>query len=134
MNTRTDAWGGSLENRARLIRAAAQRARAAAPAPFVLGVRLSPENFGQAHGLDLDESVRVARWLADDGVDFVHLSLWDVIRYTAKRPSEHPIPLFRRALPREVRIVVAGKIWDAKDAEAASLRPGLNVNATIYTR
>jgi len=43
---------------------------------FTVGVRLSPEDFGNAKGLDLDESVQVARWLAEDGVDFVHLSLW----------------------------------------------------------
>lgn len=118
MNTRDDAWGGAIENRARLVREVARRVRAAVPAPFVLGVRLSPEDFGFARGLDLDETVQVARWLADDGVDFIHLSLWDGKRNTRKRPDEHPVPLFRAALPGDVRILAAGKVWTVDDASA----------------
>ena len=68
-NRRSDAWGGSLENRARLLRTIARRVRISVPASFLLGVRLSPEDFGTTRGLDLDESIQVARWLADDGVD-----------------------------------------------------------------
>jgi 2,4-dienoyl-CoA reductase-like NADH-dependent reductase (Old Yellow Enzyme family) len=84
----------------------------------VLGVRLSPEDFGHARGLDLDETLEVAAWLAEDGVDFVHLSLWDVHRNTARYPDQHALPLFRRALPEDVRIIVAGKLWTRADAEA----------------
>lgn len=117
-NQRDDAWGGDLVGRARLLRTIARRVRAAVPAPFVLGVRISPEEFGYARGVDLDESLALAGWLADDGVDFLHLSLWEAARNTAKRPEEHAVPLFRRALPQEVRIVVAGNLWTAADAMA----------------
>lgn len=119
MNTRRDEWGGSLEGRARLLREVTRRIRAAVPAPFVVGVRLSPEDAGLARGLDLDETLELAAWLADDGVDFIHASLWDVTRNTKKRPESHPIPLFRSALPPAVRLVVAGKIWTRAEAEAA---------------
>jgi len=118
MNRRDDDWGGPLVNRARLLRQVARAVRAACPAPFIVGVRLSPEDFGFAHGLDLDESLQVAAWLAEDGLDFVHLSLWDVRRNTAARPQAHATPLFRAALPAAVRILVAGKIWSPADAEA----------------
>jgi len=118
MNTRDDDWGGSLANRARLLRTVTRSVRAACPAPFILGVRLSPEDFGHARGLDLDETIELAAWLAEDGVDFVHLSLWDAHRNTAKYPDQHAIPLFRRALPDAVRIVVAGKLWTRPDADA----------------
>jgi 2,4-dienoyl-CoA reductase-like NADH-dependent reductase (Old Yellow Enzyme family) len=122
MNTRTDAWGGSLENRARLIRECTRAVRAAVPARFLVGVRISPEDFGQARGLDLDESIQVARWLVEDGIEFLHLSLWDWTRNTTKRPNEHPIPLFRSAIGDTVKIVVAGKIWSRQDAEAVLAR------------
>ncbi len=118
LNTRTDGWGGSLEGRARLVRACVRAARAAVPAGFVVGIRLSPEDRGNARGLDLDESLQVARWLAEDGVDFLHLSLWDVSKNTRKRPEQHPLPLFREAVPREVPLVVAGNIWTRAEAEA----------------
>ena len=122
MNRRTDEWGGSLENRARLLRTVTRKLRALAPAPFVLGVRLSPEDFGQAYGLDLDESVQVARWLAEDGVDFVHLSLWNCSRMTTKRPAEHALPIFRAALPPEVKLIAAGNVWSRGDADAVLTR------------
>lgn len=128
MNQRSDGWGGSLAARARLLREVTRAVRSACPAPFVLGVRLSVEDFGHAHGLDLDESLEVAAWLAEDGVDFVHLSLWDVHRNTVKRPEQHAVPLFRAALPAEVRIFVAGKIWTRADA-VAQLELGADVVA-----
>lgn len=118
-NRRDDAWGGSLVHRARLLRETTRAVRAAVPSDFAVGVRLSPEDFGQARGLDLDENLEVARWLADDGVDFVHLSLWRAERNTSKRPDAHALPLFRAALPADVAILAAGAIWTPADALAA---------------
>jgi 2,4-dienoyl-CoA reductase-like NADH-dependent reductase (Old Yellow Enzyme family) len=83
---------------------------------FTVGVRLSPENFGNARGLDLDESVQTARWLAEDGADFVHLSLWRALEPTVKRPSEHALEIFRAALPPDVAILAAGALWTPDDA------------------
>jgi 2,4-dienoyl-CoA reductase-like NADH-dependent reductase (Old Yellow Enzyme family) len=104
------------------LRETVRAVRAKAPAPFVVGVRLSPEDFGNANGLDLDESLQIAQWLSQDGVDFIHLSLWDVQKNTTKRPAEHAIELFRRAVPSEVRLFVAGKIWTRAEAEEALKR------------
>lgn len=116
-NRRTDAWGGSLENRARLVREAMRAVRARAGASFTVGVRLSPEDFGNARGLDLDESIQTARWLAEDGADFIHLSLWHALNHTAKRPDRNAIPLFRAVLPDDVRVLAAGAIWTPVEAE-----------------
>ncbi|MDI1436664.1 MULTISPECIES: NADH:flavin oxidoreductase [Polyangium] len=118
-NKRDDAYGGSLENRARLMREATRAVRAAVPASFLVGMRISPEDMAQSKGLDLDENLTLSGWLADDGIDFLHVSLWDSFANTKKRPDEHPIPLFRRALPADVPLLVAGKIWTR--AEATSL-------------
>jgi 2,4-dienoyl-CoA reductase-like NADH-dependent reductase (Old Yellow Enzyme family) len=128
LNTRDDGWGGDLAGRARLLREATRAVRAAVPAPFVLGVRISPEDWGNAKGLDLDESLTLAGWLAEDGIDYLHLSLWTASNNTTKRPAEHPVPLFRRALPRDVSIFVAGKVWTRAEAEAL-LEKGADVVA-----
>jgi 2,4-dienoyl-CoA reductase-like NADH-dependent reductase (Old Yellow Enzyme family) len=122
INVRTDRWGGSIEGRARLVREATRAVRRAVPPSFAVGVRLSPEDRGNAVGLDLDESIQVARWLSDDGVDFIHLSLWDGTKNTRKRPEEHPVLLFRAALPPEVAIVAAGGVWTRQDAEVLIAR------------
>jgi 2,4-dienoyl-CoA reductase-like NADH-dependent reductase (Old Yellow Enzyme family) len=115
-NRRTDEWGGSLEHRARLVRQTMRAVRARVGPSFTVGVRLSPEDFGNARGLDLDESVQTALWLAEDGADFIHLSLWQSLANTAKRPETHAIPLFRAALPAEVRILAAGAVWTRDEA------------------
>ena len=116
-NTRDDAWGGGLENRARLIRTVLQRVRAATPADFVVGVRLSPENGGFMTGLDLDESLQTAAWLCEDGADFIHVSLWDAHKPTSKRPGVHALQAFREVVPDAVPIISAGQLWTREDAE-----------------
>lgn len=115
-NRRTDHWGGSYENRARLLRMITRAVRAQVSDAFVVGVRLSPEDSGSAVGLDLDESLQLARELCDDGIDYLHVSLWDVIPNTTKRPDKHAIPLFKQSVDPDVPIMVAGKIWTAEDA------------------
>jgi 2,4-dienoyl-CoA reductase-like NADH-dependent reductase (Old Yellow Enzyme family) len=61
--------------------------------------------------------VQTARWLADDGADFIHLSLWQSLANTAKRPNTHAVPLFRSMLPTDVAILAAGAIWTRAEAE-----------------
>jgi 2,4-dienoyl-CoA reductase-like NADH-dependent reductase (Old Yellow Enzyme family) len=117
-NTRTDRWGGDAEGRARLVREVVRAVRAATGPRFVLGVRLSPEDFGNARGMDLGESIDLARALAEDSVDFVHLSLWRAQSMTQSRPDAHAVDLFRAALPPAVGIFVAGSIWTPAEAEA----------------
>lgn len=116
-NRRRDRWGGALEGRARLIREVTRAVRARTKPSFTVGVRLSPEDFGNAKGLDLDESLQTARWLADDGADFIHASLWRADLPTTKRPDEHAVPLFRAALPRDVKLLAAGAVWTRAEAE-----------------
>ena len=118
-NTRTDDWGGPLEHRARLVREVMRAVRARVGPAFTVGVRLSLEQGGHAKGLDLDESLQVVRWLADDGADFIHASLWRADAMTRKRPEQHPIPLARAALPRDVALIACGAIWTAAEAHAA---------------
>ena len=116
-NSRTDQWGGSYENRARLLRRTMQAVRARVPKEFVVGVRISPEDGGNARGIDLDESLQLAKWLADDGIDFLHMSLWDAFKPSIKRPAEHPLDIFKRVIPADLPIFAAGHIWDRNDAQ-----------------
>ena len=72
-NRRTDDWGGSLENRARIIRHIIQRVRQAVGTGFPIGVKLNSADF-QRGGFSLEECVEVAHWLAEDGVDLLEIS------------------------------------------------------------
>jgi len=118
-NTRTDAWGGDLAGRARLAREVMRAVRARVGSSFTVGVRLSLESGGQAKGLDLDESLQIAAWLAADGADFIHASLWYAERTTRKYPDRHPIAMLRAALPADVALIACGNLWTAADASAA---------------
>lgn len=118
INTRDDQWGGSLDNRLRLIHEILIEARAACRPDFQIGLRLSPERFG----LKLAEIREVAGRLMTSGlIDYLDMSLWDV----GKLPMEEEfadkslIDWFAE-LPRgDCRLGVAGKIMDP--AYAASL-------------
>ena len=74
VNDRQDAFGGPLENRARLILQIMRAVRAATPAGYPVGVRLAPDE--TTGGIGADEVLQVAQWLeAERLVDFVDLSL-----------------------------------------------------------
>jgi 2,4-dienoyl-CoA reductase-like NADH-dependent reductase (Old Yellow Enzyme family) len=108
-----------FDARAGAVREVMRAVRARVSPRFCVGVRLSLEDRGNAQGLDLDESLQVARWLCDDGADFIHASLWNATKPTHKRPDEHPIPLVRAAVPADVAVIAAGAMWTHADAEAA---------------
>lgn len=73
INTRTDRWGGTLENRARLLLDVVRAIRAAVDPHFILAVKLNSSDF-QKGGFDHTESVQVALMLQDEGVDFIEVS------------------------------------------------------------
>ena len=72
-NHRTDQWGGSLENRARMLMAVVTRVRAGVGPAFPIGVKLNSADF-QRGGFAFEESMIVARWLQDAGVDLLEIS------------------------------------------------------------
>jgi 2,4-dienoyl-CoA reductase-like NADH-dependent reductase (Old Yellow Enzyme family) len=121
MNPRADGWGGDVARRARLIREVMRACRQRCGARFAIGLRLSLEDFGNARGMDLDDNLQVARWLVEDGADFVHASLWDSTRMTAKYPERHALEVLREAIPDRT-IIGCGKIWTRADADAVIAR------------
>lgn len=72
-NARRDAYGGSLENRARFPLAVVERVRAALPAGFPVLAKVNLRD-GHRGGFDIDESVQVARWLEASGASALVLS------------------------------------------------------------
>jgi 2,4-dienoyl-CoA reductase-like NADH-dependent reductase (Old Yellow Enzyme family) len=72
-NRRGDAWGGSLENRMRLVLAVAEAVRAAWPERLPLFVRISASDWVEG-GWDLEQSIALARRLKALGVDLIDCS------------------------------------------------------------
>ncbi|MBP2017320.1 2,4-dienoyl-CoA reductase-like NADH-dependent reductase (Old Yellow Enzyme family) [Symbiobacterium terraclitae] len=72
-NRRTDEYGGTLENRARLLKRVFEAVRAAFPADRPVWVRISATDWVEG-GWDIAESVELARWMKEWGVDLVDVS------------------------------------------------------------
>jgi 2,4-dienoyl-CoA reductase-like NADH-dependent reductase (Old Yellow Enzyme family) len=72
-NVRTDEWGGSLENRARLLMAVVKEVRKRTGPAFTVTVKLNSADF-QKGGFDFAESRQVVHWLEAAGVDLIEVS------------------------------------------------------------
>ncbi|MFB6895624.1 NADH:flavin oxidoreductase/NADH oxidase family protein [Streptomyces hydrogenans] len=73
VNKRTDQWGGSLENRARMLLDIVYYIRTAVSPAFAVAVKLNSADF-QRGGFDADDARQVIEMLAPLGVDMVELS------------------------------------------------------------
>ncbi|QZA09147.1 NADH:flavin oxidoreductase/NADH oxidase family protein [Mycolicibacter heraklionensis] len=72
-NQRTDQWGGSLPNRARLLLDIVRAVRSSVSPAFTVAVKLNSADF-QRGGFDADDAATVIQLLAPLGVDVVELS------------------------------------------------------------
>ncbi|MFT6898460.1 MAG: 2,4-dienoyl-CoA reductase-like NADH-dependent reductase (Old Yellow Enzyme family) [Paraglaciecola sp.] len=72
-NKRDDKWGGSLENRVRIIRTIIQNVRQAVGSDFPISVKLNSADF-QKGGFTLDECIQVVSWLTEDSIDLLEIS------------------------------------------------------------
>ena len=116
LNRRTDRFGGSLENRSRVLFDIIAGIRSTCGPEFPIAVRLSPERFG----MKIAEIVEIyGRLVACADVDLIDMSLWDVDRIAEDEGFEgRTLTEIFAELPRgEVRLGVAGKIYDPVDVQ-----------------
>jgi 2,4-dienoyl-CoA reductase-like NADH-dependent reductase (Old Yellow Enzyme family) len=108
-NRREDRYGGSPENRARIVFDIIEGVRAHTRPDFQLGLRLSPERFG----LRFAEQVALAgRVLASGDLDYLDMSLWDSFKPPVEEAyAGRPLIDWFAELPRGgTRLGAAGKI------------------------
>lgn len=72
-NHRSDAYGGSLENRMRLLLEVTERVRGIVPSDLPVFVRISCTDWVEG-GWDIDQSVELSKQLARRGVDLIDCS------------------------------------------------------------
>jgi 2,4-dienoyl-CoA reductase-like NADH-dependent reductase (Old Yellow Enzyme family) len=114
-NRRDDRYGGSAQNRARIVTDILTGVRQRCRPDFQLGLRLSPERFG----LKLSEILALAeRLMASGQLDWLDMSLWDVFKKPVEEAfQEKSLLRWFAELPRgATRLGVAGKIMSAADA------------------
>lgn len=118
-NQRTDEYGGSLENRTRMVREVVEAVRGAIPEEIPLVVRISATDWVPG-GWDVEQSIALARQLRPLGVDLFDCSTGGVV------PGV-PIPVgpgyqieFAERIRRESGMCTAavGLITDPEQAES----------------
>ncbi|MGV2894981.1 NADH:flavin oxidoreductase/NADH oxidase [Achromobacter sp. AGC78] len=117
-NQRTDAYGGSLENRMRFPLEVFQALREATPSSVALGVRVSATDWVEG-GWDLEQTLVFAQQLKDRGCEFIDVSSGGV-------SSQQKIPVgpnyqvpFAAEIKRQVGMptITVGLITEAQQAE-----------------
>lgn len=116
INHREDGYGGSLENRSRILFEIIAGIRQRCDESFMVGIRLSPERFG----MKLPEAKDVAQKLIDTGqIDFLDMSLWDVFKepQEAEMQGRSLLSHFTDLNRGKVALAVAGNIRTPAEAE-----------------
>lgn len=116
-NRRRDAYGGSIENRARFPRRVLRAVQGAVAGRAAVWAKLNMED-GFAGGMTLDEGVQVARWIEQDGSV-------DALQLTGGHTTRTPFFLMRGDVP------LAGMIENEKSAVG---RLGMRVFAKLLIR
>jgi 2,4-dienoyl-CoA reductase-like NADH-dependent reductase (Old Yellow Enzyme family) len=124
-NTRTDEYGGSLKNRARLTLDIVRAVREAVPTLALL-VRVSATDWAQ-DGFTEEEAAAVARWAGDLGAEFVDVSSGGLV-HGIHYPAEpgYQVPLAERlARDSGMPVSAVGRLSDPSHIESILAIPGI---------
>ena len=116
INKREDEYGGSLENRSKIIFEIIDGIRSECGKDFLLGIRLSAERFG----IKLSESKALCQKLIDDEkIDFLDISLWDSFKDPVEEEHKDKTLLqhFTELNRKKVLLTVAGNIRTGEDVD-----------------
>jgi 2,4-dienoyl-CoA reductase-like NADH-dependent reductase (Old Yellow Enzyme family) len=117
-NQRTDEYGGSLENRMRLVLRVAEQLRKLMPDDMPLFTRISATDWAEG-GWDVEQSVILARELKARGVDLIDVSSGALIP-TARIPvaKGYQVPFARRI--RDEADIATGAVGLITEADHAN--------------
>ncbi len=116
-NRRTDKWGGNFLDRIRFLIEIYRSIKKEVPESFIVGVRISPEI--ESLGIKLEESIDLTKILTREGIDFIHLSCWDVFSRSIEYPnnSKRLTEWFTESIDELPPVISTGGVWSSKDAE-----------------
>ncbi|KAF9930406.1 hypothetical protein FBU30_000537 [Linnemannia zychae] len=123
-NKRTDSYGGSLENRARFLLEIIKEVRSKFPAEKPIFLRISATDWVESvidgPSWDIEQSVQVAKWAKEAGVDVIHVSTGgNVAQQQIKPYPGYQVP-FAERIKREVPdlyVIAVGILTSGKQAE-----------------
>jgi 2,4-dienoyl-CoA reductase-like NADH-dependent reductase (Old Yellow Enzyme family) len=117
-NKRTDEYGGSLENRSRLLIEIAIEVKKAWPKNKILGARITGDDH-LTKGLNTNDAIYLAKKLKSIGFNYISVSSGGILTKTNKREKE----AFRSKMTKKIKkstniqITTSGKITNHNTAE-----------------
>ena len=116
-NLRSDSWGGSLNNRSKLLIEILRTIRDEFPENFIVGVRISPEI--KTMGIRLDDSIELAKKISDMEIDFIHISCWDVFKRSIEYPNINKTltEWFTESCENLPTVISTGGVWSKENAD-----------------
>ncbi|WP_437386262.1 NADH:flavin oxidoreductase/NADH oxidase [Plantibacter flavus] len=118
VNHREDAYGGTLENRARLLLRVVDAVRTAVPDGFPLMVRFSATDWAEG-GWDEHQTSTVAAWCAERGVDFFDISTGGAVGgVRIPLAPGYQVPFAAHIASTGARTSAVGLITEAQQAAA----------------
>ncbi len=117
-NQRSDEFGGSLDNRMRLLLRVAEQLRRLIPEELPLFVRISATDWVEG-GWDVDQSVELARRLRSLGVDLIDVSSGGMVPHARVPVARgYQVPFARRIRDEAgIRTGAVGMITDPSHAD-----------------
>jgi 2,4-dienoyl-CoA reductase-like NADH-dependent reductase (Old Yellow Enzyme family) len=144
-NQRTDRWGGTTENRVRLIVEAFKAVRAKLGAKVPVGVRISQGKVNDFHhkwaGAERDAEI-IFGSLADAGADFIHVTEHEAWKPAFAEGSPSLMHLAKRYAPKAVIFANGGlhnidqavAAIDSKDTDIVTIARGALANPDLPKR
>jgi mycofactocin system FadH/OYE family oxidoreductase 2 len=125
-NQRTDQYGGSLENRMRMLQETIEAVNAILGTDHILGLRLCVDELAPWGGLTPEQGTEIARLLAETGrVDYLTITMGSIFSThmfpfhapmeTARGYAVHLAASVKAAV--HIPVFAAGRILDAKQAD-----------------
>lgn len=90
-NQRKDEWGGSLENRSKLLLEVFKNIRSEVGSKYPIMVKINGVD-DPTDGFPLEESVKVSQWLSDEGIDAIEVSGSKSTRTLEEKENTYFVP------------------------------------------
>ncbi|SDB90617.1 NADH:flavin oxidoreductase/NADH oxidase [Acinetobacter boissieri] len=118
-NHRTDEYGGSLENRMRMVLETFQAIKNAVPDYFPVGVRVSATDWMQVESWDVESTVQLSQVLEQLGVAYIHVSSGGLHEYQVIDVKENYQVPFAQHVKDAIKtpVIAVGLITAPQQAE-----------------
>ncbi|HZJ87106.1 MAG TPA: NADH-dependent flavin oxidoreductase [Erysipelothrix sp.] len=123
-NHRTDKWGGSLENRMRfsleILKAVKKIVKEHAPEEFIVGFRFCPDEIhGENIGFTLEESIQWIDAVVNEGVDYIHISIWTGYDTDAPESDTSYGKTFLDKFGDKTAVIIVSDVFSLEEANQA---------------